>query len=295
MKTCIFLSVLIAAAVGFLSCSDGDGVPHGSGMIEATEVVISAEAAGRLERLYFDEGSKIDRGDTIAIIDTTAIVLRRRQAAATYEALVAGQDNAAIRVEQAASNDSLARKELERISRLLKSGSANQQEYDRTLNAHDQAHLAYKAAQVSLRAAEAETARIKAEIALLDEQYADCQPLSPLTGTVVTTYVEEGELLSPGKPILKIARLDTVWVKIYIPPHDLARIKLGDQAEVDPEDGREKLLSGTITWIADRAEFTPKNVQTKEARADLVYAVKITISNESEILKIGMPVSVRIP
>jgi len=295
MKRYISFALLTAVAIFAVSCSEGDETPFGSGMVEATETVVSAEAAGRLERLYFDEGDRLYRGDTIALIDTTTTVLRLRQAGAARMAALAGRENAAIQIERAAANDSLAQKEFERIDRLLKSGSVNQQDYDRAKNARDQARLAHRAARVALSAADADLARIEAEVDLLKKQYADCRPLAPRNGTVVTTYIEEGELLGTGKPILKIAQLDTVWVKIYVPPQDLTVIKLGDKAEVDPEDGRETPLNGSITWISEVAEFTPKNVQTKEARADLVYAVKVTVPNHDETLKIGMPVSVRIP
>jgi HlyD family secretion protein len=111
---------------------------------------------------------------------------------------------------------------------------------------------------------------------------------------VINKFVEVGELIGVGKPLVKIAKLDTVWVKVYLPPSDLTRISLGGHALVDPEDGRNKPLEGKVSWISDQAEFTPKNVQTKEARADLVYAVKITIPNPGKVLKIGMPVSVKI-
>ncbi len=295
MKHNLTLILLAAAVIFVASCTEDGAAPFGSGMIEATETVVSAETTGRLERLYFDEGDRLDRGDTLALIDTAITVLKLKQADAMHMAATAGRKKAAIQIEQAAANDSLAQKEFDRIQRLLESGAANRQEFDRAKNALDQARLGYQAARVALSAAEAELARIESEINLLKEQYADCRPLSPIGGTVVTTYVEEGELLAPGKPILKIAQIDTVWVKIYVPPQDLTDIKLGDVAEVDPEDGRETPMTGAVTWISDEAEFTPKNVQTKEARADLVYAVKITVPNPDEILKVGMPVSVRIP
>ena len=150
-------------------------------------------------------------------------------------------------------------------------------------------------ARSSLKAAGADLARIRANIDLIQQQIADCTPVAPLDGTVVTTYVDPGELAVAGKALVRIAGLDTVWVKIYLPPKDLTRIGLGDEALVDPEDGRTEPFKGRVSWISPEAEFTPKNVQTKEARADLVYAVKVTVSNPEEELKIGMPVMVRIP
>jgi HlyD family secretion protein len=119
-------------------------------------------------------------------------------------------------------------------------------------------------------------------------------PISPLAGTIVDKFVEAGELITTGKQLIKVARLDTVWVKIYLPPSDLTRIKLGGTAKVDTEDGQTAVINGTVSWISDAAEFTPKNVQTKESRADLVYAVKVSIPNSEMRLKIGMPVAVEI-
>jgi HlyD family secretion protein len=295
MMKYLLMPLIVVAAMVIMSCADNNTGPHGSGMIEATESVISAQATGRLEQLHFDEGYPIAAGDTIGIIDTTTVVLQLKQSRAARGALVAKIQSTKIQIEQAAGNDSLAQKEFNRISSLIKVGSANQQQFDQAKNARDQAHLAYQAAKVALQAAQADLARTDADIALLEEQYNHCLPLSPLNGTVVIKYAEEGELLSPGKPIIKIAQLDTVWVKIYVPPHDLTQIKLGGKASVDPEDGHTQPLSGTVTWISDEAEFTPKNVQTKEARADLVYAVKVTLPNPDGALKVGMPVLVTIP
>jgi HlyD family secretion protein len=136
--------------------------------------------------------------------------------------------------------------------------------------------------------------KINAEIALLTQQLSDCFPAAPIGGIVSDKFVEVGELVNIGAPLLKIVGLDTVTVKIYLPASDLTQIKLGDKAEVDPEDNSSQPLPGVITWISPEAEFTPKNVQTKEARANLVYAIKITIPNSQQILKIGMPVSVKI-
>jgi len=155
--------------------------------------------------------------------------------------------------------------------------------------------LVRRGGQIALEGASAEISRVEADIALLRKQFGDCRPVAQSKGTVVTRYIDEGELAAAGQPLVQIARLDTVWVKIYLPPADLSRIQLNARAEVDPEDGRATPLAGSVTWISEKAEFTPKNVQTKEARADLVYAVKIRIPNSDGALKIGMPVLITIP
>ncbi len=291
----ILTLMCVLPALVVLSCSGDKALPGGSGLIEATEVTVSSEAAGRIERLYVDEGDRVKPGDTIVLIDTVTLSLRLDQAGAQKRAAETRRESARIQIDKAALDFELAQKEFDRINNLVQTGSANQQQYDKTKNVLDQSRLAKKAVAAALAAAEAELEKIDSDIALLNKQLADCHPLSPAVGTVVTRYVESGELTAVGKPLVKIARLDTVWVKVYLPPSGLTRIKLGGRADVDPEDGRKSPLAGTVTWISSEAEFTPKNVQTKEARADLVYAVKVTIPNDGEVLKIGMPVLVKIP
>jgi HlyD family secretion protein len=283
-----------AAALLLLACGNRENAPSGSGFIETTEVTYSSQTTGQLEAIYYVEGQSVNVGDTLAMIDTTNVMLRLRQAQAAGEAAATRLQIAAINVKQAANNLELANKEYDRISSLIKTGSANQQQYDQAQTAHIQAQLAQQQSQALRRAASADLSNARAQIALLEKQVSDCFPVAPLNGTIIDKFVEPGELITVNKPLIKIDRLDTVWVKIYLPPRDLTRINLGEHAIVNPEDGRTKPLDGAITWISSEAEFTPKNVQTKEARAGLLYAVKITIPNPDHILKIGMPVFVTI-
>lgn len=288
----IIFSILISLVIA--SCGENNVLPGGSGLIESTEIIVSAETAGKLEALYYQEGDKIKIGDTIGMIDTTTVSLRLNQASAMHQAAMTQMQMASLNREQAVYNYDLAGKEFERMTALIKSGSVNQQQYDKAENTYNLAGLAKKQADAAVNAARADLKKIEAEIALLDKQMTDCFPTSPLTGIVADKFIDAGELVGMGAPFIKISRLDTVWVKVYLPPSDLSKIKLGGQADIDPEDNGE-IMHGSVTWIASSAEFTPKNVQTKEARADLVYAVKITIPNPDERLKIGMPVSVTIP
>ena len=278
----------------FVSCGNNNLSPGGSGFIEATEVMVSSEVGGQLKDLRFDEGDQIVRGDTIGEIDTVTIMLRLRQAEAAKEMAQTKMEVSGIAIQQADFNLDLAQKEFDRISALLKSGSVNQQQYDKTETAYKQTLLTKKQADAAYQAARAELTQAEAGISLLVEQLNHCFPTSPESGTITDKFVEAGELVGIGSPLVKIAKLDTVWVKIYLPPGDLTRISLGGHALIDPENGQKQLLDGKVSWISDQAEFTPKNVQTKEARADLVYAVKITIPNPGKVLKVGMPVSVKI-
>jgi HlyD family secretion protein len=281
--------------LGLASCGGDGNVPGGSGFIEATEVTVSAQVTGTVERRYFDEGDQVSSGATLALIDTTTYALQLAEAQAQLHAAETREGSARLQVEKAELDSSLAGKEYERIDNLVAKGSASQQQYDRAETIYRQAAVATGVARAGLRAASADIARIRAGIDVMRKHLEDCRPSCPLAGTVVTTYVEPGELVAAGRPILKVADLDTVWVKIYLPPRDLTRINLRGRALVDPEDGRPRPLDGWVSWIASEAEFTPKNVQTKEARADLVYAVKVTVPNPGEQLKIGMPVAVELP
>jgi HlyD family secretion protein len=295
MKRFWIAALLPVCALLLTSCGQKRMVPSGSGLVEADEVTISAETAGKLLRIYYGEGDTLSRGDTIALIDTTTLTLRMQQTDAAFVSALTRRDNARLQIQQTENDYALADKEYNRISRLVQSGSANQQQLDQTESMHKRTELARQTSKVALAGAEAEIARVEADRALLKKQFDDCRPTAPSYGTVVTKYMDEGELIGVGQAIIQIARIDTVWVKVYLPPADLTKIKLGSKADVDPEDGRATPLGGFVSWISEKAEFTPKNVQTKDARADLVYAVKVKIHNPGGVLKIGMPVSVTIP
>jgi HlyD family secretion protein len=291
MKMSGYISLIIAITQ-FISCGNNGAEIGGSGLIEATDVILSAQADGQLLKLYFDEGQHVTEGDTIGWIDTTTTALRLRQAKAAVRAAETKLRISSINIKQASLNLSLAEKEFDRIKALLPVGSANQQQYDKAETAYHQALLAKEQADGSYSAALAEKETASAQAAILNKRMDYSFPEAPLSGIIVTRYVDPGELVAIGRPLVKIANLDTVQVDIYLSPADLTRIVLGGGAKVDPENDTGELLDGIITWISDEAEFTPKNVQTKEARADLVYAVEITIPNPDGILKIGMPVSV---
>ena len=290
-----FVPYILFASLLIAGCGEKNLPPGGSGLIESTEIIISSQVPGQLKALYFEEGGRIKVGDTIGIIDTLTTILQLREAEAMKQVARTKLEAASITREQASYNYELAKKEFDRIASLLKSATANQQQYDQVENALNQASLGRKQADAALNAARADITRIEAAIDLLRKLLGDCYPTSPTSGRVADKFVDIGELVSLGAPILKIAKLDTVWVKVYLPATDLTRIKLGGRAEVDPEDGRGDKMNGYVSWISSQAEFTPKNVQTKESRANLVYAVKIIIPNPDERLKIGMPVSVIVP
>jgi HlyD family secretion protein len=288
------MTVLCAGFIAVISCSKKNPYPGGSGFIEATETVVSAEVAGRIETIYVDEGYAVKYGERLASLDTLTTILRLRQAEAAKQVAEKQIMIASLRIEQSTQDLDLAEKEYERVTKLITSGSVNRQLFDQTETRYHQAVVSKKQAVAAYESAKAQLLEAEAEQALLEKQLRDCHPKAPVPGIVSDKYVEVGDWIGIGKPLVKIAKLDTVWVKVYLPPADLTRITLGGQASIDPEDGRDQPMTGAVSWISPEAEFTPKNVQTKDARADLVYAVKVTIPNPEGTLKVGMPVSVTI-
>lgn len=294
MKNAVLISyVMLLAMLLFTGCGDDNSTISGSGFVEATTVLVSAQVNGVLDALYVDEGSNVSRGDPLGVIDTVTVVLDLRRAHAQLESARMAARIAGIDIDRAQQDENLARKEFDRIDALRKKGTATQQQYDQTENRLRQSELAVRLAKATLAARDADVTRIQSEIAILLDRLDKCRPTAPVNGVVTNKLTEAGELMAPGRPIVEVARMDSMWVKVYVPAHALTRIRLGERASVDPEDGRTTPFEGHIVWVANEAEFTPKNVQTEEARADLVYAVKVRIDNETGALKIGMPVMVR--
>lgn len=283
-------SALLAPAL-LSGCADKDTAGSGSGMIESEEVIVSAEIAGRVMTRLFDEGSVVRTGDTLAVIDTTRVALQRDAALTGRNAAEAQLSTAHVQLVQARETEQFAKGELDRVSRLLSSGTASQRQFDQGQHEYNSAVNARRALEAQIRTIEAELARIDVQVADIERAYRDCFPLAPTRGTITEKYIAAGELLAPGKPIARIASLDTVWVKVYLPTSTFAHVKIGQRAAVSTESGGQR-FDGTVVWTSDEAEFTPKNVQTEEARANLLYAVKVLIPNPEGVLKIGMPVFV---
>ena len=289
-KMIIILSLFLLSVLG---CSKDKGAIGGSGLIEADEVVISTEANGQVIQLNFDEGFQVKLGDTLLIIDPTKLELQLKSSKAGYDVGSARLKASKIQAEQSVSSAAYAKSERERVAALVQSGSATQKQLDQLEYELSQASLAREAAAANVATAQAELSKWDADIQSIERKLQDCYPESPLTGVILEKLVEQGELLASSKPIGRIARLDTVWVKVYLASGDFAKVKVGDQASINTEAG-QTTYGGNVVWTSQEAEFTPKNVQTEKSRANLVYAVKIKIPNTDGLLKIGMPVYVSI-
>lgn len=290
MKSWVLL-IVVLLTFHFSGCGQGDTSRGGSGFIEANDVIVSAETAGRIETRFFDDGSLVKAGDTLAIIDPSRLQLELASAQAIRNTSMANLETARLQVQRTKETEKYARSERDRISRLLTSGSATQKQMDQLEYELTQAVNAYRTAMANVVVIETQIQKTDADIDRLKRQLKDCYPTSPLSGVVVEKYVEPGEVVSQGKAIAKIANLDTVWVKVYLSAGDFSTVKQGDRATVSTESGETK-YEGRVIWTSAEAEFTPKNVETAKSRANLVYAVKVQIVNREGYLKIGMPVFV---
>lgn len=290
--------VCIAAAALAMSCGT-EAEFDAQGSFEATEVVVSAEAAGRI--LWFDaeEGTAVEPGVRIGQIDTLQLDLQRRQLEAQQAALLASRPD--IRAQAAALREQIAKqeRELTRVQNLLRDGAATTKQRDdieaqiRILQS--QLSAALSSLDKSTVTIDGNAAVVEAQIAALDDRITRCRIASPVAGVVLTKYAEAGELAAVGKPLLKVADLEHLYLRAYFTSEQLAAIRVGDAVTVTADFGGDQRYDyeGRITWISPESEFTPKTIQTRDSRANLVYAAKIAVQNDGR-LKIGLAGEVRL-
>ncbi len=291
----IFQRMIIAGIlVMYLSSCDRqqNRTISGSGTIEATEVLVSAKTAGEVTDIWVKEGDLVKEGQRLAQIDSEKVHLSKQQLLAGLLELRLNLDAGRRSAQLAKDHLDNTAKKFQRIKTLLAEGSATQQQYDDLETALKAAETQYQNARTTLETLSAKEKQLLVQLDLLDSQLRDTKMTAPISGIVIEKYIEKGELARPGSPIVGLADLHHLWIKIYVKEVDLARIALNQAAEVKITAYPQQPFSGRVSWIAAKAEFIPKNVQTKEARADLVYAVKIEVENRDQILKIGMPADV---
>lgn len=304
----LFVSLLLAQT----GCTTNNDTADAYGNFEAVETTVSAEATGVLQRFTVNEGESLKAGQTVGQIDTGQLKLRRAQLLASKQAVQSRTPNvsaqlSAFEQQIAVQQQQLKtlRREQERSQNLVNAGAAPAKQLDDIT-----AQMAVVERQIALirqqRAAQAsalntqrngtaaETAPLAEQVNQLDDQIASATVINPIGGTVTVKYAEPDEVVSYGKPLYKIADLDEITLRAYVAGNQLTRIKPGQtvQVFVDAPDDKLKPYTGTIAWISSKAEFTPKVIQTKEERVNLVYAMKITVKNDGG-LKIGMPGEVR--
>ena len=277
-----------------LGACRGEPQPEAYGNFEATEVVVSAETTGRIEDFRPVEGMPLARGEIAVVIDTVQLALERRQIEAQRSAVASRQTEAAEQIEVLGVRAEIARRAYERTRRLHAARAATSQQLDQTEGEYRTLLAQIEAARAGRRSAGMETASSEARVAQIAERIARSVVRNPRGGTVLTTYAREGEVVQPGQPLYRIADLDTLDLRAYVTGDQLSRVRLGQPAEVRIDAGGGDLLAlaGRVSWISATAEFTPTPIQTRDERADLVYAVRVRVPNPNGRLKIGMPADV---
>lgn len=296
--------------------------PDAYGNVEATEVIVGAEAGGQLVSFTADEGASLNAGAVVGTIEATQLMLERQNADAQRAAaaarvgeigqqidvLQAQRDAASAQRDVLIAQRDVARRTYDRTQRLFAQQAATAQQRDqaerevRTLSEQvtaQEAQIRAHAQQIDVgraqqRTAQQQVAAAEAQVRQISDRIDRTEIENPVGGTVLATYAARGELVQPGQPLYKIADLDPVEIRAYVTETQLAALQLGQRAtvtvDVAPEERRT--VAGTVSWISAEAEFTPTPIQTREERADLVYAVKIRVPNPEGLLKIGMPADV---
>ena len=285
----IAVLVLLAA----IACRRDDQ-PDAYGNVETTEVVVSAEAAGRITSLSVSDGARLNAGQVVGSIEVTTVTLEEQQVQAQRTATASRLSEIAQQIDALAVQRDIARRSYERTRRLFEQRAATAQQLDQT-----ERDYRVLGEQIEAARAQAETLRLElgaadARIAQVQERVAKGRIVNPVSGTVLATYARAGEMTQPGQPLYRIANLAAMEVRAYVTETQLARVRVGQAARVSIDVGKEErdVIDGTVTWVSPDAEFTPTPIQTREERADLVYAVKIRVANPNGMLKIGMPAEV---
>lgn len=307
-------SWLLALVPVLAACGGGDpdGVLRASGTVEVTEVRVAARTPGELRRLDVDEGSRVEAGDTLGVVDHDLLALQVRQAEAGVEAAAARLDllrrgaraedvaQARAHVEQAAIALAQAREDAARFRALAETGSVTTKQRDDAETRLALAEVQHEAAQQALRkledltrpeelrAAAAQLRQAEASVDVLRRQVEDAYLVAPIGGTVIEKVAEPGELVAAGTPVVTLADLSRAYLRIYVPETELGRVRPGQSVAIYTDTYPDRPLEGRVTFIAPEAEFTPKNVQTREERVKLVYEVKIDVPNPDGVLKPGM-------
>jgi HlyD family secretion protein len=283
----------MVAFAAIASCG-GDPDPDAYGNFEANEVVVSSQTAGQLRVFTPVEGAVLEAGAVVGLVDTTQLGLELAQIAAQSAASDARVVEADRQIGVLTVQRDLARRGYERAQRLHEQRAATAQQLELAEREYRVLDAQIAAAVAQRRSVLQQASSGSARVAQIRDLIARSRVANPVRGTVLTTLVRVGELVQIGQPLYRIANLDTLTLRAYVGAAQLSAVRLGQRAtvNVDRGDGGLRPMSGTVTWIASQAEFTPTPIQTRDERADLVYAIKVSVPNPDGALKIGMPADV---
>ena len=304
IKTYLFIAIISTL---IFSCNNDESQFDASGTFEADEVIVSAQLGGQLLAFNIDEGDTLSAGETVGKIDSTDVLLQKQQVQATIQSLQEKTTDVQpqvkllkdqLAVQQTQLNNLL--KDQQRFENMLKEGAVTQRQVDEINTQVDATRKQMQVTQQQInvqlsntgtqnRSILSEKNPLQKQVAQLTEQLSKANIVNPINGTVLTKYAEAGEVTATGKALYKIADITYLNLRAYITGTQLSTVKLNQPVKVYIDSGAKKYREypGTIIWISDKAEFTPKTIQTKDERANLVYAIKVKVKNDG-YLKIGM-------
>ena len=287
-------SLFLVIIVCFISCINNNHDADAYGVFEATEIIVSSENNGKLLTFHVSEGQTYEKGQEIGCIDTFQLHLQIQQLESTIRATLASRPDIPSQLNTLQSKLQTLEKERARITTLVEANAATTKQLD-DVNAEIEITRSQIAATKSTLNTQSSAIlenveAMRFQLLQLEDAMEKCKIKAPITGTVLKKYIEPNELAFQGKPLFKIADITNMFIKVYVTEDMLSSIKLGQKAEIhiDMEDMQSKSYTGTVQWISAKAEFTPKMIQTKNERVNMVYAVKIAFSNDGSA-KIGMP------
>jgi HlyD family secretion protein len=280
---------VIASLVG--GCNNTDNTSDAYGNFEAEEVIVSSENNGTLLNFSIQEGDVLEAGTQVALIDTTLYALNLKQLRISLEQISASKVQLEKSIDVQEENLRVLKQEVDRVTRLYDENAIPAQKYDEVTGQYAIAQKKLQEIHSRKLSLSAEQAVVNSKIETAKEKLARCRVLTPINGTVLQKYAEKGEFTAVGKPLFKIAHTSELILRTYISGSQLDDVKIGQVVLVkyDKTKSDEYQTKGQITWIASTAEFTPKIIQTKEERVDLVYAIKVRVPNSKGRIKIGMP------
>ena len=282
--------LILLPLLALISCKGNEKTSDAYGNFEATEITISAQATGEIMQFDLEEGNLLQAGQIIGWIDTTDLSLKKAQMSAQKEAVtskIASLD-AQIAVYQQQKTNVLRDKE--RVEKMFQDGAATQKQVDDIAGQIDVIDKQIKSVKTQETSVHSEAATVQKQIAQVVESIRKSTITNPSEGVVLTKYVNAHEIATMGKPLYKFADLREMKLKVYVSGNQIAQVKIGQEVEVlvDEDSQTNRKLSGIVSWLSESAEFTPKIIQTKEERVNMVYAVKVLVKNDGS-LKIGMP------
>lgn len=296
MKTAkIFTTAFIVLL--FISCGKTDSDFDAAGSFETTEILVSAEAQGRIMQFDIEEGQSVTENQIVGYIDSTQLFLKKEQLIASQKGLQSRRPDIRKQVAVLEQQIATAKTEKKRVENLLKANAATTKQLDDVNAQIAVLEKQLAASKTTLESTDegmsSDNKALDIQIQQLEDQLTKCRIVSPATGVVLTKYAEKGELAGAGKALFKVANLDNMILRAYITNEQLTQIKIGQKVTVTADFGEEqKQYEGTISWVSAKSEFTPKTIQTRDERANLVYAIKVSVKNDG-YLKIGMYGNVR--